>query len=102
MQAGPRYREGSMPDRARRVVSGTRVHPALYPPTPAPVGLPGPASLVQVWVPRAACRLGTPPVYPTPIPTRIPVLARTPHRTRGSERCTGWSEQQFRTRRRRT
>ena len=63
---------------------GTR--PALRPPTPAPMGLPGPASLSQVFLARwvGSTRYSPPthpPVYPSPYHTQ----ARTPTRARYTE-----------------
>ena len=48
--------------------------------------------------PRAAWWLGsTPPVYPTVLPTRIPVLARTRRRTHHDEHVTVSGDTQFET-----
>ena len=45
-------------------------HPALYPPTPALAGLPGPASLVQDLLARqlGSTRYSPPATHPVPIP----------------------------------
>ena len=83
---GPGYREGQRTDRARRVVPrsrpAARFARAPDPPTPAPTGLPGPASLVwtsprAMWLGRTPYpdpgipTLDTPPVYPPWIPTPV-------------------------------
>ena len=79
-RGGPREATG-VADRARRVGSGRpgALHPD--PPTPAPAGLPGPASLV--WAPLVSGTSScwdppiTHPVYPSHYPPGIPTLLHT-------------------------